>query len=218
MNKKTLILLITAVVLLAGGIAYAIAKLYSDHEGPGEPVPAGRFEERHPLVRAVPSDAVLVFCTKDFGRLRKYLDDSTAVFSELVRGKLDAIMDGCGRFSKAPALLSLNYAKELQPLLAVSVGTSARDTAVLHALVDSALAAGLSARVHDGLFLVSNSQTVLSSSVRHIDQGDSILEAKGFAPLAGQTAGEDLLFISNNYMDVLQRTYFAGKHRMPGHG
>ena len=71
MNKKTLILLITAVVLLAGGIAYAIAKLYSDHEGPGEPVPAGRFEERHPLVRAVPSDAVLVFCTKDFGRLRK---------------------------------------------------------------------------------------------------------------------------------------------------
>ena len=213
MNKKTLILLITAVVLLAGGIAYAIAKLYADHEGPGEPVPAGRFEERHPLVRAVPSDAVLVFCTKDFGRLRKYLDDSTAVFSELVRGKLDAIMDGCGRFSKAPALLSLNYAKELQPLLAVSVGTSVRDTAVLHALVDTALAAGLSARVHDGLFLVSNSQTVLSSSVRHIDQGDSILEAKGFAPLAGQTAGEDLLFISNNYMDVLQRTYFAGKHR-----
>ena len=82
MSRKTLIFLTLLALLLAGGIAVAIFRLYAGGESEGAAVPPGRFEERHPLVRAVPSDAVVVFCAKDFGRLRGYLEDSTAVFSE----------------------------------------------------------------------------------------------------------------------------------------
>ncbi len=213
MSKKTFVILLVLALLLIGGIAFAIFRLYSDEPETQEAVPSGRFEERHPLVQAVPSDAAVVFCAKDLARLREYLEDSTAIFSELVRGRLDPVLGLCGEYAKSPAFLSLNHVKDLQPLLSVSLGSHAKDTASLQALTDSASRAGLNACVHEGILLISSSQTILSSSVRHLDQGDSVLESKGFSALAGSVAGDDLLFLNNSYADVLSQAFVAKKQQ-----
>ena len=80
MSKKTLYILIAAAVILIGGIAVAVASLYSNTKEKGPAVDPAQFIERHALIEAVPSDAAIVFCAKNFGRALELLGDTTAVF------------------------------------------------------------------------------------------------------------------------------------------
>ena len=91
MSKKTLYILIAVAVILVGGIAVAVASLYSDSKGKAPAVDAGQFIERHELIEAVPSDAAIVFCVKNFGRAMELLGDTTAVFRQLTSRKFDKI-------------------------------------------------------------------------------------------------------------------------------
>ena len=91
MSKKTLYILCAVAVILIAGIAVAVASLYSDSKGKAPVVDAGQFIERHALIEAVPSDAAIVFCVKNFGRALELLGDTTAVFRQLTSGKFDRI-------------------------------------------------------------------------------------------------------------------------------
>ena len=85
----------------------------------------------------------------------------------------------------------------------------------LRTLIAAADSSGLLTRINGDMLLISTSETVINSSVRHLEEGHSILEAKGFAEIAstGTANGDDVIFLSNAYMDNFLGTYFAKKHR-----
>ena len=87
MNRKTLTILIATAVILIGGITFAVMKLYSDSRNDAGNAADSRFLETHKLVKAVPSDAAIIFCFKNFGRVCEILGDSLAVFGELADRK-----------------------------------------------------------------------------------------------------------------------------------
>ena len=122
MNRKTLTILIAAAVILIGGIAFAVVKLYSgspDSDLSGD----SRFLETHQLVKAVPSDAAIVFCAKNFGRLCEYLGDSVSVFGELTSGRFSRIASNkYNSLKKAQAIVSVHYSKDLPPLMIIDAG------------------------------------------------------------------------------------------------
>ena len=71
MNRRTLITLIATAVILIGGITFAVKKLYSGTGNKPEAIEDTRFLESHRLLKAVPSDAAIVFCFKNFGDSRR---------------------------------------------------------------------------------------------------------------------------------------------------
>lgn len=214
MNRKTLTILIAAAVILIGGIAFAVVKLYSgspDSDLSGD----SRFLETHQLVKAVPSDAAIVFCAKNFGRLCEYLGDSVSVFGELTSDRFSRIASNrYNSLKKAQAIVSVHYSKDLPPLMIIDAGKAIADTTEdFRRLMADADSSRLIARTNGDLLLISSSETIINSSIRHLEEGHSILEANGFAEITSATSGDDVIFFSNAYTDNIIGAYFAKKHR-----
>ena len=218
MNKKTVTILIAVAAILIGGIAVAVARLYSSHDRTVETTSdASRFLDRHKLIKAVPSDAAFVMCFKDFGRACELLGDSLAVFGELASNKFEKVATmEAGGLERAPAIMSVHYSKDMPPLLVIEARKAIADsTADLRRLIEAADSSGLHARINGDLVLISSSETLINSSVRHLEEGHSILEAKGFTEIAaaGPVAGDDVIFFSNAYADNILGTLMSRKHR-----
>ena len=216
MSRKTLYLLIALSVILAGGIAVAIFSLYSGKGKEKKTVDTGQFIEQHALIEAIPSDAAIVFCVKNFSRAMELLGDTTAIFRQLTSRKFDKLTtESFDGLKKDPAILSIHYSKDMPPLLVVKSSKEVSDStwndaAKLRAVADSA---GLFTKVSGDLIMISSSETIANSSVRHLAEGHSVIESNGFAELAQQAAGSDILFVNNAYSDNILDAYLARKYR-----
>ena len=215
MNRKTLTILITATVILVAGIAFAVVRLYSDPKGSSARIEDSRFLENNNLVKAVPSDAAIVFCFKNFGRACEILGDSSSVFGELASNKFDRIAElSHGSLRRSKAVMSVHYSKDMPPLMIIEAAKAIADTTQeLRSLLAAADSSGLISRIHGNLVLISSSQTIINSSVRHLEEGHSILEARGFTETAATVSGEDVLFLSNAYTDNIMEAFLAKRHR-----
>lgn len=215
MNRKTLTILITAAVILVGVITFAVAKLYSGPKSNSGKIEDSRFLENNRLVKAVPSDAAIVFCFKNFGHACEILGDSLSVFGELASNKFDKIAAiQHGSLKKVPAIMSVHYSKDMPPLMILEAGKAIADsTQDLRTLIATADSSGLLTKINGDLVLISSSQTVINSSIRHLEEGHSILEAKGFTEIASMVDGGDVLFMSNAYTDNIMDAFFAKRHR-----
>lgn len=219
MNKKTMILLSVLAVILIAGIVAAVSLLYSGGDKAPSPANAGEFIERHELIEAVPSDAAIVVCVKDFGRACELIGDTVAVFSELTSGKFEKIAsETYGSLKRAPAIISIHYSKDMPSLLVVKANQEISDTTYndCSKLLAAADSSGLFSKVDGNLILISSSETVINSSIRHMSEGHSILESRGFAELASTVPGSDIIFASNSYTDNILETYFTRKYRRTG--
>lgn len=219
MTKKTLYLLIALTGILLAGIVTAVVLLYSDRGKNVKVQETGQFIEHHQLIEAVPSDAAIVFCMKDFGRACEYLCDTVAVFRELTSGKFDFLSENSfDDIDRAPAIISIHYSKDMPPLLVVKAPQEISDTTGAGFLTLKAAAdtAGLFTKVDGSLLLISSSETIINSSIRHMSEGHSILEANGFMDISSKVAGSDIIFASNSYTDNILETYFSRKHRKTG--
>ncbi len=216
MNRKTLTILIALAVALIGGIAVAVVKLYSPQDK-SENVPADPEEilQRHGLLKAIPSDAAIVFCFKNFSRACEVLGDSLTVFGELASDRLGRIADlKPGSLKRVPAILSVHYSKDLPPLLVLEAGKAIADSSAdLSHLMAEADSAGLVTKIHEDLVLVSTSETIVNSSIRHMEEGHNILEAKGFPEIASAMPGDDVVFFSNAYADNVLGAFLADRLR-----
>jgi len=219
MTRKTLYLLTALAVVLIAGIIAALTSLYSGTDRKSRPVETGQIVEHHALIEAVPSDAAIVFCMKDFGRAVDYLCDTAAVFRELTSGKFDFLAEeSFGSIRRAPAVVSIHYSKDMPPLLVVKAPGEITDstTTDFNRLKAAADTAGLFTKVDGSLLLISSSETIINSSIRHMAEGHSILEANGFAEISSKVAGSDILFACNSYTDNILETYFSRKFRKTG--
>lgn len=228
MNKKTLIGLIVAACLLLAGIAAGVFFLYKGGSGTKTSAPRSKVNvaAQFPLLRAVPSDAVAILCIKNIQDGAALLTDGTKAFSALV---LDGRKDSCATFVRRlgdavesgrlaalrsePMAVSLNYSGSLAPLLVLGMPAAVSDSTDMVTLVrnmaaDCGLANSFYSAEGTNMLLVSASETLVNSSVRHQEEGLSILANKEFDACLSGAEGRDVLFLSHTYSAKLLSGFF----------
>jgi len=155
---------------------------------------SGRGYRSDELLMTVPSDAAVVGVYSRCSDLLDVALDSTDILKKCVPARL--------RHSKA--VLSWTYNGTLVPLLSISAPSDT--SSAVRALCDSAVSMGLFARYLDsgtaplgkGVVLVSRSENLLESSLRHISSNHSIFDAKGFCDAVRHVdSGADFLVWNN---------------------
>lgn len=227
MNKKTLIALIVIASLLFAGIAAGVVFLYKGDSGKRNPsLGKTDAEAQFPLLRAVPSDAVAILCAGSVRDGSALLTDGTKAFSAFV---LDGKKDSCATFVRRlskeveggslaplrtrPMALSIHYSGSLAPLLLFGLPEASADSSALVTdLRRMAEGCGLASafRASDGapVLAVSASETLVNSSVRHQDEGLSIMANKDFSNCLKGVSGKDALFLSHTYSSKLLQGFF----------
>ncbi|MBR5703151.1 MAG: hypothetical protein IKX45_02750 [Bacteroidales bacterium] len=142
--------------------------------------------ELSPLMRTVPSRSVAVM---HFDRCNDALDlllDSTSLFRQL----------DYGRLGNSEIILSYDYSAGLIPLLSIDAGRASNDTSssvrkLLEQVGDNGLRACYTADMLQkrAAVLISPSQQLLEEALGHIESGNSILDAQGFAEAAAMRDG-----------------------------
>ncbi len=223
MSRKYIIISIIITAVLALSAAALTASLYSGNSPKEAVEPAGKASpEQYPLLQAVPSDAAMVACFENFGTAASLMADSTKAVGALLGGNSGSLVSLMKDFSRSGsssmknkrAIVSVHYSGTLIPLLIVDLGDTVLDTtAASPAAVLQATAAkeGLIARQQDcadyagdalkghTLLLISESEPLINSSIRHIMSGESILSAKGFSNAVSFSKGKNTILANHSY-------------------
>ncbi|MBQ9193524.1 MAG: hypothetical protein IJ156_07380 [Bacteroidales bacterium] len=206
MNKKLTVISVAVIALMLAGIAWAVARLYSDDK----PKQAATRTE-YPLLRAVPADAAAVFCFDGSSKARRILADSTGVLRSFLAPDSPALMDYLARAGEHRMLVSLHNSGSLVPLVAMELKQF--DSTALAPYAALAEKAGLKTTVQDGLLLASRSETLLNSSCRHLDEGICILEAPGLPELTARTGGSAVVFLSSRQVPKILQVWSTARVR-----
>ena len=199
MSRKSIILCLIALGVMFVGIGVAVMTLYSDVDSPkGSKKSHVAADDRHMVISAVPSDAVMVATFADF----------RSVAPALIQG-----LELESGFSKSPMAVSLHYSGKLMPLY---VFEAKENETVVEEFADILEAKGLYVSVSDGFVVASPSETIMKSSVRHLEKKVSILDAAGFGQAVSSVRGVNSLYISNAHIGrllpaVLKQTYSGTK-------
>ena len=199
MSRKSIILCLIALAVMFVGIGVAVMTLYSDVESPKASKKSHvAADDRHMALSAVPSDAVLVAS----------FADSRSVAPSLIKGL--EIQSGYG---KSRMVVSLHYSGKVLPLY---VFEAKGDEATIDAFAADLGSKGLSVSVKNGFVVASPSETIVKSSVRHLEKKVSIMDAAGFEQAVSSVKGTNSLFISNAHMGrllpvVLKQNYTGTK-------
>lgn len=142
--------------------------------------------ELSPLMRTVPSRSVAVMHFDRCDDALALLLDSTSIFRRL----------DYGRLGSAEAILSYDYSAGLIPLLSIDAGRASEDSSsTVKKVLAQAEENRLRAIYTGGLLpkraavLISPSQQMLDEALRHIESGNSILDAQGFVQAAAMSEG-----------------------------
>ena len=213
MNRKTLILCLSALAVMVLGLGVAVAFLYSEtgSERPASSKVAD--ESRYLLLPAVPSDAVAVFCFSD-------MEEASMDFFE------------CGLTEAAGSsrtVVSVHHcgAGELKPLYVFDAGrASSSPSETVSTIIETAENDGFYTELIDcssfeklgkhlsgrSVILASKQENLVRSSIRHLQEGLSIMDAPGFADASDAVSGNDVLFIANEYSQKLMSTLMTKKY------
>ena len=215
MNKKTLYAFIAVALVFLLGIAAAVFFLYKGDSGRRVPVRLKSDTAQLPLLKAVPSDAVAILCLDNVKDGTALLTDGTKAFTAFIS---DGRKDSCATFVRRlaadvesgrlaalrpePMALSLHYNGSLSPLLLLGMPSVVNDSTDMVVRVRNiAGECGLYSAFHSSddtrMLLISASETLVKSSVRHQDEGLSILANKDFTACLSGAEGRNVLFLSN---------------------
>jgi len=175
------------------------------------------------LLEAVAEDAACVFTYSSMKKASELLGDSTKVYSALAcDAQSGSVLDfvtglrgacpGSG-LNDARALVSLHYSGNLVPLL-VCDAAHVRDSAAVSAF---AAECGAVSRFHHAdnghhYLLVSTSATLVTASIRHIDESSSVYEQPEFKQCLEALPGEDRIIWANEYAGKLLGSYMTRKY------
>ncbi len=209
MSRKSLIICLAALAVMILGVGIAVAFLYSGEDGgktrKGSVVPD---EGRYLLLPAVPADAVFAACLSD------------------TEGEVSAFLPAVPA-AASPMVVSLHYNGSLQALYVFDTGKASQEPSEYAvSLLDFARDKGMYAQyldcseVTDGtrgisrrsVVLLSSSETLLKSSLRHLEKSISIMDAAGFADASSAAAGKDVLFFANSHAKMLMSEMFSRQY------
>lgn len=223
MNKRTLITLISIAGVLIIGIAVGVLVLY--HGATAETVSLDSVDmENFPVLQAVPSDAAAILCVDGLKRGAAFMGDETKVFSAMVSDRYlrffssleEGIKDGpLSSLKSTPMAISLHYSGSIVPLVGIYVPReegsdwSGQVDSIRSAAEKEGLTAGFRESETSGIMLVSSSETLVNTSLRHQNDGSSIIASKDFAHAVKAAAGKNVFFISNAYSTKLLQFFFT---------
>ena len=198
MSRNSLILCLSVLACMLVGIGVAVAFLYSGSDDAAETTVD---EGRYLLLPAVPSDAVAVMCYSEADDVENHLFSK-----ELFRA---------AKSSRAVVSVHHSGAGVLKPFYVFDAGRSSSDTSsVASALLETAAAQGLHAELLQGsrypsagkhfasrsIVIASELENLVKSSVRHLQEGVSVMDASGFAEASHAVSSNDVIFISNDHI------------------
>lgn len=222
MSRKSIIICLAILAVMILGVGVAVTVLYSGTDSTqvrkGDTVPD---QGRYLLLPAVPADAALVATFSDL--------------SDAVNGPLrgfpfpDALAEkiGAGEFedlASSRLVISLHYGGKINPLYIVDAGkASPQPSEGASALMEFAEGRGMSTAFVDcsavegesrsisgrSIIIISEAETLVKSSQRHLGQPISVMYASGFAHASQALDGDDLVFISNQNAKALMPMVFA---------
>ena len=189
MSRKTLILCLATLAAMLVALGIAIAFLYSG-TGSGSKDYAVAPSGSKSVLSAVPSDATLVVFSS---RADRACDGVLASFEfpdSLSAGMEDGVLASLRR---SPMSVSLHYSGKLIPLY-VFDADGVSDLAIEH-LKGKAADMRYFTEVCGTYVLVSESETLVRSSQRHIERGISIADAPGFSDAMDSAKGDILVYV-----------------------
>ena len=213
MNRKTLILCLSVLAVMVLGLGVAVAFLYSgaDSDRPASSKVAD--ESRYLLLPAVPSDAVAVFCYSD-------VEDASMDFFDC------ELTEAAG---SSRTVISVHHcgAAELKPLYIFDAGrASSSPSQTVSTIIETAENAGFYTELIDcssfeklgkhlsgrSVVLASKQENLVRSSIRHLQEGLSIMDAPGFTEASEAVSSNDVLFIANEYSQKLMSAIMTKKY------
>lgn len=204
MSRKSLITCLAILATMVVGIVVAVAVLY--HDGNKVKPVESRFE----ILQAVPSNAVLVGCVahaKDLALPVLSGFSFPAALSEMISE------GGLGTLAEMPMAFSLHYSGKLTPLYVINIGEVSPAAALwADELVSFAKSQGLQAVYQSPYVLMAETETLVKSSVRHMEQSLSIVDAPGFRQASKSVSGDNLLFVSYTHARPLFSSLLNRKH------
>ena len=225
MSRKSLIICLAVLAAMILGVGIAVVFLYSGVDSKqtrkGNDVPD---QGRYLLLPAVPSDAVLVACLSDVEEASSGLLSGFDFTSALA----DSIAAGCfPSVANTSMAVSLHFNGDLQALYVFDAGKASSELSEdFSSLVEFAESRDMytdhvdCSTVTDGsrdiskrsLILVSESETLVKSSRRHLEKSLSVMDAAGFPDAAASVTGSDVAFFANSHAKMLMNGMFARKY------
>ena len=205
MSRKSIILCLSILAVLLLGLGAAIGVLYADVDSKGSRAHASSSEGVRACMSAIPSDAVMVSFFGDAGSACRTLLSSFALPAIIS----DMIEDGTlASLKKSSMAVSLHYAGKLHGLYILEVA-KATDESVA-ALGDLASKYGLKYSKSGDYFVMSKSETLVRSSVRHMEKNVSVADSPGFKDAQASVEGKDVLLVSNLHAQKYMPSLFVG--------
>lgn len=226
MNKKVLIICISALCAMIALIAGAMVILYSGSSS-GRSAAAGGDDATasaaasRPLLEAVPTDAAMVLYSSSFRDGIGMLGDSTLILGALSGGdsnEFKGFITAISKLSESSQMrsvrrsamaISLHYSGSLTPLLILDVAKAGTDSTEAEILLEKKAAemalsysspeiSGNGESRLDGrrILLISPSQSLIQSAERHIAGHVSVTGSDGFASVASSLGGEVVIMFS----------------------
>ena len=230
MNRKTILICITAVVILFAAVAVAVFFLYSGTDQDSHAYDLN--DSVYGCYQAIPSDAVAVMHFDRFGTFLESFAGESPTLDIIENDGFRKFMDaaaGAGYLKSAEMTLSCHYVGGLEILAVLDAGRSGAEIPeAVDSLLNMAEKAGLYSAVSDGrslamegtyisrrkLLSVSTSDVLLGSSERHIMEGISVLDNEGFCQAAEAVQGSaGQVLVSNASIGRLLEKLFTAEYR-----
>lgn len=225
MSRKSLIFCLAVLAVMILGTGVAVAVLYSGMDNgnsrKSEEVPD---QERYMLLPAVPADAAVAACFSDveeaMGGLLSGFDFPAALADSIAAGHFKSI-------ASSRMAVSMHYSGDLQTLYVFDAGKASQaPSGDASALIAFARSRNMSAEYMDcsslqdeersiakrSVVIISDSEPLVKSSVRHLKNGVSIMDATGFATISSDVAGRNVVFFSNAHAKMLMSGIFTKKY------
>lgn len=216
MNKKTILLCVAAVAVLSAGVAIALFFLYSGDKEDNEQA----FKTYVPddLMLAIPADALAVSSFTSPVALSSTFADSASPLAFISEAGKDAFPVFFKRLASVfpkggQTVFSIHYNSQPEALLAMEIGKSGKEeTPGTSSMLRIADSLGLCAQFIDGqplrdassyirkksILLVSSSDLLVKSAVRHIERGISIYDCEAFSQAVAMSDEGNRIFFSND--------------------
>lgn len=202
------------------GIGIAVSVLYSGTGSDKDAVGKVHDDSRYLLLPAVPSDAVMLCCLTDSDKaLSSIITDSD--FPSALASAMDQVGMNLDRMT-----VSLHFSGSLTPLYVFDLGKAAAQPSDKAELVmQTAVGCSMSAEYLDcstvgtghpiadhSIVVASSSESLVKSSLRHLQKAVSVMDAPGFAEASSCVSSKDVLFIPNETSGKILSAVLTGKY------
>lgn len=241
MNKRTLIICISALSALVILVAGAVALLYSEKSSVNSPSGDELYEiaaSSRPVMNAVPSDAAMILHCSTMRDAIDVMTDTTWTFGSMFSGSGKSnfrkflsrvsmlVGDEARALRNSEMAVSMHYSGNIVPLMLVSVSGFPKDsTKGEWSIVRAADSARIAYRIFDNagdcapslkrktVLAFSPSETLVMSAGRNLEAGTSVLKDEECSAAVASVGNESAIFVNHSYSGKIVSSFFASKLR-----